>query len=144
MAHARASSVRRRAGADAQWLARQLYARRYYFAPARLHATYVTKVSRVTRAETQAAVVAALAAAHLTDAEKALVKWGRNAQTGRVPERLRASGGVYRDATSLEVLVGYLYVSDPPRLDELMRCVGWDDVGAALADGAPDALADDA
>jgi ribonuclease-3 family protein len=122
--------------------ATQLYARRHYFAPSRLHATYVSKVSSVTRAETQAAVIAALAAAHLTEAEKKIVKWGRNAQTGRVPGRLRASGGVYRDATSLEVLVGYLYVSDPPRLEALMRVVGWDDVRAAETAAATAADAD--
>jgi ribonuclease-3 family protein len=119
---------------------RQLYARRHYFAPARLHATYVTKTSHVTRAEAQAAVVAALAAAHLSEEERRIVKWGRNAQTGRVPGRLRASGGVYRDATSLEVLVGYLYVSNPARLEELMRCVGWDDVSRG-GDDAPAAEA---
>ncbi len=113
----------------------QLYARRHYFAPARLHATYVTKTSHVTRAETQAAVIAALAGAHLSEEERRIVKWGRNAQTGRVPGRLRASGGVYRDATSLEVLVGYLYVSNPARLEELMRCVGWDEVVSASGTG---------
>jgi ribonuclease-3 family protein len=94
----------------------------------------VSKVSRVTRAETQAAVVAALSAAHLSAEERQLVKWGRNAQTGKVPERLRASGHVYRDATSLEVLVGYLYVSNPARLEELMRCVGWDEVATGTDD----------
>ena len=76
----------------------------------------MTKVSHCTRAEAQAAVVHALAdGGYLSDSERAIVKWGRNAQTGKVPERLRANGGVYRDATSLEVLIGYLYVSDQAR-----------------------------
>ncbi len=88
----------------------------------------MAKVSHVTRAEAQAAVVGALIqGGHLTDAERAVVKWGRNAQTGKVPERLRANGGVYRDATSLEVLVGFLYVSNAERLDELMTRIGWDE-----------------
>lgn len=109
---------------DAVW---ELYARRFYFAPARLHATYVAKVTSTTRAEAQAAVVTALAAkGHLTEAELGIVKWGRNAQTGKVPERLRANGKLYREATSLEVLVGYLYVSDRARLDDLMARIGWD------------------
>jgi ribonuclease III family protein len=64
---------------------------------------------------------------HLTEMERGIVKWGRNAQTGKVPERLRANGKLYREATALEVLVGYLYVCDRDRLDELMACVGWDD-----------------
>ena len=88
----------------------------------------MTKVSHCTRAEAQAAVVHALAdGGYLSDSERAIVKWGRNAQTGKVPERLRANGGVYRDATSLEVLIGYLYVSDQARLDFLMERVGWEE-----------------
>ena len=72
-------------------------------------------------------MVTALAAkGHLTEAELGIVKWGRNAQTGKVPERLRANGKLYREATSLEVLVGYLYVSDRARLDDLMARIGWD------------------
>ena len=41
----------------------------------------------------------------LTEQERAIVKWGRNSDTGRVPTRLRTSGHVYRLATALEVLV---------------------------------------
>ena len=113
---------------DSIW---ELYARRYYFAPARLHATYVAKVTACTRAEAQAAAAAALASAGLlTDEEQRIFKWGRNAQAGRVPERLRMQARVYRDATALEVLVGYLYVSDPARLEQLMAAVGWDAQGS--------------
>ena len=68
---------------------------------------------------------------YLSDSERAIVKWGRNAQTGKVPERLRANGGVYRDATSLEVLIGYLYVSDQARLEFLMERVGWEESNVA-------------
>jgi len=32
---------------------------------------------------------------------------------------------VYREATALEVLVGYLYVSKSARLDEVMGALGW-------------------
>ena len=109
---------------DSIW---ELYARRYYFAPARLHAVYVAKVTACTRAEAQAAALAALVAGGALSApELAILKWGRNAQAGRVPERLRTQASVYRDATALEVLVGYLYVSDAARLDQLMAAVGWD------------------
>ena len=111
---------------DSVW---ELYSRRRFFSPARLHATYVAQVSQCTRAEAQAAVVAALlGGGRLTAEEAAVVKWGRNAQTGKVPERLRAAGAIYREATSLEVLLGFLYVTDAARLEELMAIVGWDDV----------------
>lgn len=62
----------------------------------------------------------------LTDLEKGIVKWGRNADTGKVPGRLKTDPKVYRSATSLEVLIGYLYVTDAKRLDEVMGFVGWD------------------
>lgn len=118
---------------DSVW---ELYARRRFFAPARLHATYVTKTSMSTRAEAQAGVVAALVAGgSLTPAEVALVKWGRNAHAGKVPTRLRADGRVYRDATSLEVLVGYLYVTDGARLAELMEGIGWEAVSTPPVHG---------
>ena len=118
---------------DSVW---ELYARRYYFAPARLHAVYVAKVTACTRAEAQAAALAALVAGGaLRDPELAVLKWGRNAQAGRVPERLRTQASVYRDATALEVLVGYLYVSDATRLEQLMASVGWDAPHAPAASG---------
>jgi len=126
----------------------QLYARRHYFAPARQHATYVSQVSQLTRAEGQAKALSSLLPL-LQPEELAVVKWGRNAQIGKVPDRLRCvllesatgapppvlaaahtgscrgSGGVYREATALEVLVGYLYVSKSARLDEVMGALGW-------------------
>lgn len=101
----------------------------------------MAKVSLAARAEAQAEALKTLAP-HLTPAETAAARWGRNAQTGRVPERLRARGSVYRDATALEVLVGLTYVTDPPRLAALMALLGWDDHAlggpadpAALMDG---------
>lgn len=60
-------------------------------------------------------------------------QWGRNADTGKVPGRLRTDPRVYRSATSLEVLIGYLYVTDMGRLDEVMGFVGWDRVAAGMA-----------
>ena len=87
----------------------------------------MAKVSQVTRAEGQAAALAGLiAAGSLSAAELALLKWGRNATTGKVPERLRGNGGIYREATALEVLCGYLYVTSPARLDEIMALIGWE------------------
>jgi ribonuclease-3 family protein len=78
----------------------QLYVRRHFFSPARLHASYVSQVSQLTRAEGQAGALAVLLPL-LTAEEVAIVKWGRNAAIGKVPERLRGSGGVYREATAV-------------------------------------------
>ena len=87
----------------------------------------MAKVSQVTRAEGQAAALAGLVAAGaLSATELAVLKWGRNASTGKVPERLRGNGGTYREATALEVLCGYLYVTSPARLDEVMASLGWE------------------
>ena len=86
----------------------------------------MAQVSQLTRAEGQAAALASLlAGGSLTAEEEAVAKWGRNAAVGKVPERLRGSGSVYRNATALEVLVGYLYVSKPQRLEEVMTSLGW-------------------
>ena len=45
----------------------------------------------------------------LTDEELAVYKRGRNVQTGRVPKN--SAPGVYRRATGLEALFGYLYLT---------------------------------
>ena len=45
----------------------------------------------------------------LTDEELAVYKRGRNVQTGRVPKN--SVPGVYRRATGLEALFGYLYLT---------------------------------
>ena len=52
----------------------------------------------------------------LTEAEADLVRRGRNA-TSRSPRRL--SPAIYQRATGLETLIGYLFLSDPARLDAL-------------------------
>ena len=59
-----------------------------------------------------------------------MVKWGRNASYGNVPTRLRGKknkgGGfaTYRNASALECVVGYLYMTDLPRLEEMMAGLG--------------------
>lgn len=45
----------------------------------------------------------------LTEEELAVYKRGRNVQTGRVPKN--SAPGVYRRATGLEALFGYLYLT---------------------------------
>lgn len=78
---------------------------------------------RRVKAETQACVLAALEA-YLTDAEKELVRQGRNMP---VSVSRRSSQALYRQATALEALIGHLFLVDPARLETL-----WPLVDAAL------------
>ncbi len=55
---------------------------------------------------------------YLTAIEQDIVRRGRNAATG-CPRRLRAE--IYQQATSLETLIGYLYLQDTQRLNELLE-----------------------
>jgi ribonuclease-3 family protein len=54
---------------------------------------------------------------YLTESEQEIVKRGRNAAT-KPPRRLSAK--VYQQATSLETLIGYLFLSDKDRLQSLL------------------------
>ncbi|MGF1673153.1 MAG: ribonuclease III domain-containing protein, partial [Rivularia sp. (in: cyanobacteria)] len=50
--------------------------------------------------------------------ELEIVRRGRNAATGR-PKRVDAH--TYQQATSLETLIGYLYLTNTERLSELLQ-----------------------
>lgn len=153
---------------DAVW---ELYARRAHFSPPKRLTALYDLVTASVRAEAQAAFAEALeAGGFLSDEEKDVLRWGKNAKV-TVPKRFvggkekdrgpRGGGGkgkwgsnnnnnnkgnvssaaaeaaanksvavsgphanVYRSATALECLVGYLYVADPRRLHAVMRYVG--------------------
>lgn len=111
---------------DAVW---ELYARARYFAPPKRLTAYYDAVTGCVRAEAQAAAVEQLTAGpFLTDAERDILRWGRNAKVKAIPKRLTGGGaataGLYRSATALEVLVGWLYVTDPARLQSVMAYLG--------------------
>jgi ribonuclease-3 family protein len=78
-------------------------------------------VSQV-RAESQAACLQVLEP-HLTEEEREVLRRGRNAATGK-PRRL--SPELYQQATSLETLIGYLYLQNPQRLNELLEQLNLD------------------
>ena len=83
--------------------------------PQRLQIYHHRVVQRV-RAETQSHYLAWLQP-QLTDAEREIVRRGRNAAP-RGPKRVDPA--VYQDATALEALLGYLYLTDTDRLDALL------------------------
>ena len=94
----------------------ELWIRTVYLLPPKRISDYHQKVVSQVRAESQAECLKSLYP-HLSESEKEIVRRGRNAVTSK-PKRL--SGSVYQQATSLETLIGYLYLQDRQRLMELL------------------------
>ncbi|MCC5654305.1 ribonuclease III [Nostoc sp. XA013] len=95
----------------------ELYVRMIYLLPLQRSGIYHRLVVEQVRAETQALHLRSLVP-HLRDTELEIVRRGRNAATGR-PKRLNPE--IYQQATSLETLIGYLYLTDYQRLTELLQ-----------------------
>ncbi len=102
----------------------ELYIRTHYLLPPKRISDYHDQVVARVRAETQAAYLRVLEP-HLTDGEREILRRGRNAATGR-PRRL--SPQLYQQATSLEALIGYLYLKNPQRLNQLLRQLELDQI----------------
>ena len=94
----------------------ELYIRTQLLLPPKRISSYHGQVVAQVRAETQAEYLQHLEP-YLTESERKIVARGRNAATSR-PKRLHPK--VYQQATSLETLIGYLYLKDPERLAELL------------------------
>jgi ribonuclease III family protein len=94
----------------------ELYIRTRHLLPPKRIQVYHEQVVAQVRAESQAAYLRSLLP-HLTEAELEILKRGRNAAS-KGPKRL--SPEIYQQATSLETLLGYLYLSDRARLMELL------------------------
>lgn len=95
----------------------ELYVRMYYLMPLQRPDTYHRLVVAQVRAEQQALHLRSLIP-HLRTNELEIVRRGRNAATGR-PRRVDPE--IYQQATSLETLIGYLYLTDFQRLTELWQ-----------------------
>lgn len=94
----------------------ELYVRaRYLVPPKRLQDYHAQVVSHV-RAESQALQLRLLQP-HLTAAEQDILRRGRNAASTKSK---RADPKTYQQATSLETLIGYLYLTNPQRLFQLL------------------------
>jgi ribonuclease-3 family protein len=94
----------------------ELYIRSLYLLPPKRISSYHNLVVARVRAENQAAYLQ-LIEPSLTDEEREIVRRGRNATT-RIPRRL--SPELYQQATGLETLIGYLYLNNPQRLNQLL------------------------
>ncbi|MBW4523239.1 MAG: ribonuclease III [Scytolyngbya sp. HA4215-MV1] len=94
----------------------ELYIRRCYLIPPQRLQAYHQQVVAQVRAESQAKHLQSLLP-HLTSAEVDILKRGRNAASGK-PRRVAPE--IYQQASSLETLIGYLYLTDPQRLVALL------------------------
>ena len=94
----------------------ELYIRTHYLLPPKRLSSYHQQVVNQVRAESQAKQLCLLIPS-LTELELEVVRRGRNA-TSKIPRRL--SPEIYQQATALETLIGYLYIRDPQRLNELL------------------------
>jgi ribonuclease-3 family protein len=94
----------------------ELYIRAYYLLPPQRSPSYHNRVVTHVRAEAQVRHLRSLAS-HLTPAELEILRRGRNA-TRAAPKRLDLA--TYQTATSFETLIGYLYITDPQRLTQLL------------------------
>jgi ribonuclease-3 family protein len=97
----------------------ELYVRMFYLWPQKRLENYHRLVVDQVRAETQALHLRMLTPC-LRSNELEIVRRGRNSVTNR-PKRLNPE--IYQQATSLETLVGYLYLTDNERLIELLQQV---------------------
>lgn len=94
----------------------ELYVRSRYLLPAKRIDKYHRQVVFQVRAESQVRHLRSLQP-HLTEAESEILRRGRNA-AGPGPKRL--SPKIYQEASSLETLIGYLYLTDSQRLAQLL------------------------
>jgi ribonuclease-3 family protein len=94
----------------------ELYVRHYYLNPPKRIQFYHHQVVAQVKAESQANSLRSLLP-YLTSTELDILKRGRNAAT--VKSR-RVDPDIYQQASSLETLIGYLYLTDLPRLAELL------------------------
>ena len=95
----------------------ELYMRTNYLLPPKTAYAYHQLVVAQVRAETQASQLTSLTHC-LTATELEIVRRGRNA-ANRPPKRVDAE--IYGRATSLETLIGYLYLTNFSRLSQLLQ-----------------------
>jgi len=95
----------------------ELHARERLLWPPQKVNTLSQRVTKLACAEGQCAALARLRAEFvLSDEEEEWLRRGRNA-SARGPSRVKVQ--VYRDASALECLFGFLHLTDKPRLNEV-------------------------
>lgn len=104
----------------------ELYARRHFLFPPLSIEDYNDRVMAVVRCEAQDAMLQKLTNDDiLTEEERGVLRWGKNVGSGKTKTKKRAGVAVYNRASSLETLVGYLYLTNVQRLEEIMLKLGF-------------------
>ncbi|KAG6581854.1 hypothetical protein SDJN03_21856, partial [Cucurbita argyrosperma subsp. sororia] len=105
----------------------ELYARRHFLFPTLNIEEYNDRVMAVVRCEAQDVLLQKLLNDNfLTEAERDILRWGKNVgSSSKTRTKKRAGAAVYNRASSLETLIGYLYLNNVKRLDEIMKKLGF-------------------
>ncbi|KAL2462572.1 Ribonuclease III family protein [Forsythia ovata] len=104
----------------------ELYARRHFLLPPLNIEEYNDRVMAVVRCEAQDAMLQKLINDnYLSQEERDVLRWGRNIGSAKTRTKKRAGVAVYNRASSLETLVGYLYLTNVQRLEEIMVKIGF-------------------
>ncbi|MGF1524842.1 MAG: Mini-ribonuclease 3 [Leptolyngbyaceae cyanobacterium] len=104
----------------------ELFVRSHHLVPPKRIQDYHHQVVHHVRAEQQAQYSEFLKP-YLTESEIDIMRRGRNAAPSR---KQRAKAYDYQQATGLEALVGYLYLTDPRRLLEVLHHLPLDPAGS--------------
>ncbi|CAA0821131.1 Ribonuclease III family protein [Striga hermonthica] len=104
----------------------ELYARRHFLFPPLNIEEYNDRVMAVVRCEAQDAILQKLRSdSFLSQEERDVLRWGKNINSSKTRTKKRAGVAVYNRASSLETLVGYLYLTNVQRLEEIMEKIGF-------------------
>ncbi|CAN8303216.1 unnamed protein product [Cochlearia groenlandica] len=104
----------------------EIYARRHFLFPPLSIEEYNDRVRAVVRCEAQYALLQKLVDDDfLTKDERDILGWGKNVGSVKTKTSRRAGVAVYNKASSLETLIGYLYLANGKRLDEMMQKLGF-------------------
>lgn len=104
----------------------ELYARRHFLFPPLNIEEYNDRVTAVVRCEAQDAMLQKLINDDfLSEQERDVLRWGKNVGSSKTRTKKRAGVAVYNRASSLETLVGYLYLTNVERLEEIMLKLGF-------------------
>ncbi|XP_004297020.1 PREDICTED: uncharacterized protein LOC101314843 isoform X2 [Fragaria vesca subsp. vesca] len=104
----------------------ELYARRHFLFPPLSIEEYNDRVMAVVRCEAQDALLQKLMKDNfLTEEERNVLRWGKNISSAKTRTKKRAGAAVYNRASSLETLIGHLYLTDMKRLEEVMVKLGF-------------------
>ncbi|KAF3548805.1 hypothetical protein DY000_02010582 [Brassica cretica] len=104
----------------------EIYARRHFLFPPLSIEEYNDRVRAVVRCEAQYALLHKLLDEDfLTKDEREILRWGKNVGSVKTRSTRRAGVAVYNKASSLETLIGYLYIANGKRLEEIMQKLGF-------------------